>query len=95
MTLKKLKSILKLVIKDEINASVIEDLEAYILVESGDYKTTIQQLQQLSDKIERLELNITNNKRNYQEAMYYKIIDEIDSLMDDIKNETLILKNII
>ena len=43
MTLKKLKSILKLVIKDEINASVIEDLEAYILVESGDYKTTIQQ----------------------------------------------------
>jgi len=92
MTLKKLKSILKLVIKDEINASVIEDLEAYILVESGDYKTTIQQLQQLSDKIERLELNITNNKRNYQEAMYYKIIDEIDSLMDDIKNETLILK---
>lgn len=92
MTLKKLKSILKLVIKDEINASVIEDLEAYILVESRDYKTTIQQLQQLSDKIERLELNITNNKRNYQEAMYYKIIDEIDSLMDDIKNETLILK---
>lgn len=92
MTLKKLKSILKLVIKDEINASVIEDLEGYILVESGEHKTTIQQLQQLFDNIENLKVEIINNKRNYQETMYDKMIDKIGDLTNDLRNEILILK---
>ena len=92
MTLKKLKSILKLVIKDEINASVIEDLEEYILEESGEHKTTIQQLQQLFDNIENLKVEIINNKGNYQETMYDRMIDKNDDLMNDHRNEILILK---
>lgn len=92
MMLKKLKSILELVNKDEMNASVIEDLKAHILVESGEHKSTIQQLQQLFDNIENLKFKIINNKRNYQETMYDKMIDKIDDLMNDLRNEILILK---
>lgn len=91
--LKKLKSILKLIFKDETNVSLIRKLDNYFIDNNfEEHKKNIQQLQQLCDWIENLKLDVINNKRNYQEMMYDKMIDKIDDLMSDIRNETLILK---
>lgn len=91
--LKKLKSILKLVVNDETNVSLIRKLDNYFIDNNfEEHKKNIQQLQQLCDWIENLKLDVINNKRNYQEMMYDKMIDKIDDLMNDIRNEILILK---
>lgn len=92
MTLKNVKVILNLVVKNEANAILLKDIENYLLKETYEFKRTVQQLQQAVDTIENLKLEVVKSKHEYKELIHYKIINKINHLLEEIRFEILKLK---